>query len=330
MKAIRNFVVLPVVVVMIVSSCELFLDNTPPTASLTIHPELGTTSTIFVCNATGCTDEETPTSQLEVQWDWEDDGIWDTNSSTDKTESHQFSSAGTYTVKLEVRDEEGLTGVITKDVSVTSGGTGGDGEFTYDGRTYEYKTIGSQTWMIENLAYLPSVSSSSTGSDSEKHYYVYGYEGTSVSAAKSTDNYETYGVLYNWEAAKTACPAGWRLPSDDDWKSLEKHLGMSYTDANISGWRYSGDVGEKLMSTSGWGWHNDGTGTNSSGFTALPGGSRDSNGGFYLLNSYAFFWSFMEPRWMYAWGRILHFLYDGVYRGRNYRRDGLSIRCIKN
>ena len=96
----------------------------------------------------------------------------------------------------------------------------GDGTFEYTGRTYAYKYYGDQTWMIENLAYLPSVSPSSSGSDSIPFYYVNGYEGSSVTAAKATDNYKAYGVLYNFEAAKTTCPAGWHLPGDEDGRPL--------------------------------------------------------------------------------------------------------------
>jgi len=54
-----------------------------------------------------------------------------------------------------------------------------------------------------------AVSASATGSLTKPHYYVYGYEGTDVTAAKATYNYSTHGVLYNWPAAMTACPEGW-------------------------------------------------------------------------------------------------------------------------
>lgn len=109
-----------------------------------------------------------------------------------------------------------------------------------DGRVYKTILIGDQTWMAENLAYLPEASPPKMSSETEKHYHVYLYNGTSVSEARSTPNYRTYGVLYNWEAAKTACPAGWRLPSDGDWKVLEKYLGMSEEDLNKLIWRNSG------------------------------------------------------------------------------------------
>ena len=91
-----------------------------------------------------------------------------------------------------------------------------------DGNVYDMVTIGTQTWMAENLAYLPSVSNS--GSSTEPRYHVYGYEGTDVNAAKATANYSTYGVLYNFAGAQAAVPAGWHLPSAAEWAALEDYL----------------------------------------------------------------------------------------------------------
>jgi uncharacterized protein (TIGR02145 family) len=205
----------------------------------------------------------------------------------------------------------------------------GDGTFEYDGRSYVYKTFGAQTWMIENLAYLPSVSPSSGGSDSVAFYYVFGYEGSSVQEAKATDNYSKYGVLYNLDAAKTACPSGWHLPTDEEWKTLEKHLGMSSSDADATRWRNSGSVGKKLKSGSGW--INNGQGDNSSGFTALPGGDRYNLGGFMEdLGALAFFWSSSNHIYRRVWSRCLDSTSDGVFRISDDRRPGFSVRCLKN
>lgn len=81
---------------------------------------------------------------------------------------------------------------------------------------YPVIKIGDQKWMAKNLAYLPSVSHPDTNSDTEKLYYVYGYEGTDVMEAKATENYGTYGVLYNWPAAGFTTPttiSGLGIPS---------------------------------------------------------------------------------------------------------------------
>ena len=83
--------------------------NTAPTASFTVTPSSGTTETDFSFDASGCSDVEDAASVLEGHWDWEGDGIWDTAYSTTKAETYQYGSAGTKTIRLEVKDTEGLT-----------------------------------------------------------------------------------------------------------------------------------------------------------------------------------------------------------------------------
>jgi hypothetical protein len=67
----------------------------------------------------------------------------------------------------------------------------------HKGYAYSTVQIGDHCWFSENYRYLPEVSPSSEGSETSPYYYVYDYQGTDVTAAKSTENYETYGVLYN-------------------------------------------------------------------------------------------------------------------------------------
>lgn len=197
-----------------------------------------------------------------------------------------------------------------------------------DGKSYSTVGIGDQVWMAENLAWLPAAGPSSNESDTSPFYYVYGYEGNSVAEAKEYSNYLTYGVIYNWEAAKTACPAGWQLPNDDDWKILEICLGMSESDANISGWRSSGDVGKKLKSATGW--YSNGNGSNASGFGAIPAGYRPLGGGFTNLGHYTGFWTStgVDPNLSYR--HTLYHSNNGVYRSSGYSRSyGFSVRCLK-
>jgi hypothetical protein len=92
--------------------------NTPPTAAFTVTPASGDTSTVFQFDASGCTDMEDPPSLLEVRWDWEDDGAYDTPWSPAKTASHSYAGNGTYTIRLEVMDGGGLTGSTTRQVMV--------------------------------------------------------------------------------------------------------------------------------------------------------------------------------------------------------------------
>lgn len=93
--------------------------NTAPTASFTVTPSTGTTSTSFAVDASGSTDVQDATSALQVRWDWENTGTW-TSYATSKTTSHTFATAGTKTIVLEVKDSGGLTATTTRSVTVTA------------------------------------------------------------------------------------------------------------------------------------------------------------------------------------------------------------------
>ena len=199
-----------------------------------------------------------------------------------------------------------------------------------DGKYYKTVKIGKQTWMAENLTYLPS----DVGSFETHHYYVYDYEGTNVSEAKATDNFKIYGVIYNWEAAKIACPPSWHLPSDEEWKTLEMYLGMSKSDANDTKMRGT-DEGNKLKSTTNWDTKRKSTreisyGTNESGFNAFASGYRDENGSFWDLGFSTTFWSSTVHNDKKVWYRLLSRTYSGVYRYYRYSKDGFLVRCLRD
>ena len=191
---------------------------------------------------------------------------------------------------------------------------------------YDYSTvlIGEQCWFAENCRYLPVVSPSSEGNETDPYYYVYDYHGSDVTAAQATTNYATYGVLYNYPAVMTEgiCPSGWHIPSDGEWQTMEMSLGMSEPEAASVGWRGS-PVGEYMKSTSGW------SGTNASGFNGLPGGYR-STGGFYDVGSVGIWRAALESD-SYLWFRELG---QGgeVNRGNIpfYSVYGFSARCVRN
>ncbi len=206
--------------------------------------------------------------------------------------------------------------------SFTCGGTLTDSR---DGNTYPTVSIGTslpQCWMAKNLAYLPSVVPSATGDGTNPYYYVYGYQGTSPAAAKLEANYTTYGVLYNNPAAQTACPSGWHLPSDVEQNTLDQYLNNTTCDAGRSGWDCA-NAGTKLKAVSGW------DGNNSSGFTALPAGFRDTDGAFYVQGTGAFFWS-SSISGSDAWNRSLNSGLSTVYRYPDVQAYGFSVRCLQD
>ncbi|MBI9039282.1 MAG: PKD domain-containing protein, partial [Bacteroidales bacterium] len=92
--------------------------NNPPLASFEIIPLIGEINENFQLDASGSTDNETPAAELMFRWDWTNDGTFDTEYSTQKTETHAYDANGTYTIKLEVKDGEGLTATTTRQAFV--------------------------------------------------------------------------------------------------------------------------------------------------------------------------------------------------------------------
>lgn len=198
------------------------------------------------------------------------------------------------------------------------------GSFTdpRDSNVYKIVAIGNQIWMADNLKYLPTVVGSSVGSATTPYYYVYGYSygetlffnGLNVEEAKAKQNYYVYGVLYNWEAARLACPDGWHLPSDADWSKLIDDLGDPNTASN------------KLKRAGSWYTYTSST-TNESGFSARPGGGRGTDGLFTGINYIGYWWSATEGSTESAWYRSMS---TSIYRIDGPKELGLSVRCLKN
>ena len=200
-------------------------------------------------------------------------------------------------------EREKLSGNIRFRIEVVNVGIFTDSR---DKQTYKSVKIGEQVWMTENLNYK---------------------KGNSWCYKNKTTNCNKYGRLYNWKTARTVCPKGWHLPTDNEWKILEMHLGMSQSDADATGYRGTNE-GKKLKSISGW-YQN--TGTNAVGFTtALPGGYRNTGGSFYLLDYYGFWWSATTDGSTSAWRRGLGSNTDKVSR-KDYDKDsGFSVRCVRD
>lgn len=96
-------------------------NNTPPAASFTVDPAEGYTATVFSVDASASTDQETATEHLEVRWDWESDGMWDTDFTTAKTATHTYELPEVHLITLEVVDEGGLSAIETQQVWVVPG-----------------------------------------------------------------------------------------------------------------------------------------------------------------------------------------------------------------
>lgn len=188
-----------------------------------------------------------------------------------------------------------------------------------DDKDYEWVRIGDQFWMAENLGYLPSVNPNGEGDTADLYYYVFDYEGSNVSEAKATSNYQSYGVLYNWPAAMVSCPEGWHLPTDAEWTELSDYMGgASY-------------AGGKLKEAGTTHWLEPNTGaTNESGFTALPGGSRQYTDHIILIGYYGTWWSASAFSSNCAWSRSMSYYYSYVCRYSGSVEDAFSVRCLRD
>jgi uncharacterized protein (TIGR02145 family) len=223
------------------------------------------------------------------------------------------------------------SGIAYGNELVFTAGENDFGEFTdkRDGKSYKTVIIDNQVWMAENLGWLPSVSSPSMGSAQIAHYYVYGYQGTAVAQAIQSYNYSKYGALYNMAAAKTACPSGWRLPSDTDWMELEKALGMSALEAGLYSYRGSKE-GKKIKSKTGWnikGYEGD----DNYGFNAVPAGKRlKFENKFDYQGRFTQWWSSTKSSGYYTLNRVVGEYEWQIYRGTDDNETGQSVRCLKN
>ena len=136
---------------------------------------------------------------------------------------------------------------------------------------------------------------------------------------------QTYGKLYNWYAVndpRGLAPAGYHVPSDAEWDTLSTFLGG---DAVAGGKMKS--TGTIEAGTGLWISPNR-KGTNRSGFTGLPGGSRYYYGAFNGLGIYAEWWSSTEYDINGAWLRILDTRYGSIFVGENSKKYGFYVRCL--
>jgi uncharacterized protein (TIGR02145 family) len=199
-----------------------------------------------------------------------------------------------------------------------------------DGQSYQTVQIGDQCWMAENLNIGTRINGSSSQTDNgtiEKYCYN-----------NSDAQCDVYGGLYQWNemmyyttiaGVQGICPEGWHLPTDAEWCALEQEVDPSITCSSI-GWRGI-DGGGKLKETGTTHWNSPNTGaTNSSGFTALPGGYRRISGLFSGAGNNGIWWSSSEYDGSSAWYRGLDYDYAQVFRSDNTKSYGFSVRCLKD
>jgi uncharacterized protein (TIGR02145 family) len=187
-------------------------------------------------------------------------------------------------------------------------------------------TIGKQVWMTQNLNVdkfrngdpIPEANTNEewrkAGENGEPAWSYYN---------NNPDNGDRYGKLYNWYAVndpRGLAPEGWKIPSDEEWSRLADFLGGKSV------------AGTKMKSTDFWADYEgkSGNGTNESGFSGLPGGTRGDDGTFGYVGKYGYWWSSTEYNPGDAWLRFLNYNYGYVFRFSYIKRLGFSVRCLRD
>ena len=209
-----------------------------------------------------------------------------------------------------------------------------------DGNSYKTVKIGNQTWMGENLktskyndgTTIPNITDNTQWDNNTTGAWAY-YNNDPVNNAK-------YGKLYNWYAVspttngnKNVCPIGWKVPSDDEWTSLIDYLGGTKVAGNkmkeigTTNWNPPVSVPYQNWTPS--------NATNTSLFTGLPGGYR----AIPTCNSFkelGYWWSVTQKPVIGSnmsnegFSTLLSFVHGEVVKSFNGKREGLSVRCIKD
>ena len=200
----------------------------------------------------------------------------------------------------------------------------------FDGYTYETVAIGCQCWFAENLRSDQYRDGSPIAGGLDNATWSGTTEGAqAIYNSDSAAYFADYGRLYNWYAVESTaglCPTGWHVPTDNEWKTLEMGLGMTQGQADAIGFRGT-DQGTQMKATSGW--FSPGNGSNSSGFTGLPGGFRWPDGSFSFAGANGYWWS-SSPSGSDAWFRFLSSDYSNVFRNDGNQRNGFSVRCLRD
>jgi uncharacterized protein (TIGR02145 family) len=206
-----------------------------------------------------------------------------------------------------------------------------------DGNVYTTVTIGTQVWLQQALAVTRYNNGDPIGTTNPATLNIFGEDQPKYQWANEgvESRAATYGRLYTWYVVNDSrgiCPAGWHVPTDIEWKTLEKALGMSQAEADLTGSRGTNEGSQLAGNETLW---EDGNldsdpGFGTSGFAALPGGNKSTDGTFEPVGRYCYFWSSTEQSSTDAWRRSIYNYETGINRHYRKKVDGFSVRCIKD
>ena len=298
-----------------------FTTGVLPVAAFTGYP-----TTINTGQSVQFTDQSTnsPTS-----WSW---NFGDGSTSTTQNPTHNYSKAGSYNVSLSVSNSAG-SNTLTKTNYITVNDINGilfNPNLAYgnvtdiDGNIYKTIQIGDQVWMAENLKVTKLNDGTAVPFESSNNSWMTIESARYCWYNNDIENNNTYGALYNRYAVNTGklCPVGWHVSTDSNWSTLARNTG---------GDNYAAI---KLKETGSVHWSGSSSNaTNASGFTALPGGMRNSDGSFNRLKNNGVWWCTNPENYAFSsWFRLMIYDSDDIQKyGLTLSPQlGLSVRCVKD
>jgi uncharacterized protein (TIGR02145 family) len=260
-----------------------------------------------------------------------------------------ITNAGTPVNTTDVANKAYVDEVLVKILDIQAE----QGVKDFDGNEYKAVRIGNQVWMAENLKTTHYADGTAlidgkgvgdlSADDRTKYWFVYG---------DSMVNKATYGLLYTWAAAMNGassssanpsgiqgvCPAGWHLPSNAEWITLEEYLiAHGY---NYDGTTTGNKIAKALASTTNWqfaeilgavGNTDFPLKRNITGFTGLPGGGRGNDGIYYYIGQWGLWWTSTGINTINVWGRAMKYFWSYLERGDGtFYENGISVRCVKD
>jgi uncharacterized protein (TIGR02145 family) len=234
-------------------------------------------------------------------------------------------TAGTATFAIALGGKICSFNISVEDAAQTIGKPGSN-ITDVEGNSYKTVTIGTQTWMAENLktskysdgTTIPNITDNTQWQNNTTGAWAY-YNNDAANNAK-------YGKLYNWYAVskstngnKNVCPTGWHVPTDAEWTVLTDYLGG----ASVAGGKL------KEVGTTNWNSPNT-SATNTSLFTGLPGGYRLYLGYYYTIGTDGYWWSSTEANTGAAWLRALNYDYGHASSFSSNKGYGFSVRCLRD
>ena len=223
---------------------------------------------------------------------------------------------------------------ITSENSSSSSSSSSNNAVTdIDGNVYHTVIIGSQVWLVENFKATHYRNGDAIPNVTDDVEWSNLTTGAYCNYDNNTSKANTFGRLYNWYAVndkRNLAPKGFHIATDDDWKTLEKFLGMEISDANNTGWRGKKEGGKLKESNDPYWISHSKDANNSTGFTARPGGYRRYNGTFSYMGNNGSWWCSTEYTSSSSWYRYLNCNGDGIYRTNDTKQNGFSVRCVKD